>query len=326
MKKNRIFIYMGLILLSLSFFSLSSCKKSSSSTDDNETIANDNNLADNLSSDAQAVGDQAVNNQPTKALAEGATSDSSSSEATSITNSSSGSLVTIKVNYGDTTIGGSITVNFGTNTLCKDGRTRSGEVTVSWSGRYYAVGTIIHYYSTNYVVDDNSVSFSHTVTNLGHKADSVYTPIDGINPIKFSVTDTLTLTPSGSSSSFKWYANRTRILFYGWWKPYQFWNLVYAIRGGGSGVSTSGVAITHKILHDIIKPVITRHYVAGKLQIAKSNNDYTITIICGGNDGVLADWETPGISYLGDDPKLTITETNNSTNSVVKTYTNVPQK
>jgi hypothetical protein len=319
MKAKRIFLYVGLLFLSLTMFSLYSCKKSAS-TDANETTANDNNLADNTSSDAQAVGDQAVANAPsiTKALIlSSSIGDSLKSQATTLSSSSGKDSVTITWVRGDTAGAGSITIDFGTGFTCKDGRTRSGEITVSWTGRYLATGTRITYSSSNYTVNSNKISFTKTVTNLGQVYDSIYTTLLG-NPLEFSVFDTLTLTKSGGGI-VTWGAHRTRIMMWGWWNPFKFWNICYAIRGGGTGTTASGASYTHKILADLIKPVIIKQYIAGIYRISAPKE--TITIMAG-QTGKLVNWKTwYGITSI---PELYITEENNTTGASISRI--IPQE
>jgi len=310
MKAKKILFYFGVFIFSMSMLTLTSCKKSSSTTDANETTATDNTLADNLSSDAENASDQAVANAPTstKALILSSTADSASSEANSIS-SSSGSTVTITWVTGDTSKAGSITINFGTGILCLDGKTRSGEITVSWTGRYLETGTKITYSSSNYTVNSNQISFLKTVTNKGLTVDSVYG-----ESLLFSVYDSLVVTKA-TGGTLTWKANRSRIMITGWRNPFKFWNVCYAIRGGGSGVSASGTSYTHKILLDLIKPVIVKYFIAGEYQISGPKETITVMI---GSTGKLPNWKLWGLYTAV--PTVTVTEDNLST-GVVTTKT-----
>jgi hypothetical protein len=59
-------------------------------------------------------------------------------------------------------------IDFGTvNCLCADGRNRRGKILVSYTGRYRDAGSVHNISFDNYYVDDNKISGTKVVTNMG---------------------------------------------------------------------------------------------------------------------------------------------------------------
>ncbi|MFN3916566.1 MAG: hypothetical protein ACK4K0_02385 [Flavobacteriales bacterium] len=58
-------------------------------------------------------------------------------------------------------------IDFGTNTICSDGKTRSGKILASFIGNLSATGTLVTITSSDYIVGGVSISVSATLVNIG---------------------------------------------------------------------------------------------------------------------------------------------------------------
>lgn len=95
-----------------------------------------------------------------------------------------GSISNFKTTQGPTILNGcatvtrdtisvphTVTIDFGpTNCLCNDGRNRRGQILVSYNGHYRDSGSVHTITFNNYYVNDNQVTGTKTVTNMGHNA------------------------------------------------------------------------------------------------------------------------------------------------------------
>lgn len=61
-----------------------------------------------------------------------------------------------------------ITIDWGTsNCTCNDGKSRRGKLVATFTGSYFAQGTVITHTPVDYYVNDNKVEGTKTVTNMG---------------------------------------------------------------------------------------------------------------------------------------------------------------
>jgi hypothetical protein len=69
----------------------------------------------------------------------------------------------------DTTgVNKTITIDWGSsNCTCNDGKTRRGKLVTTFTGSYFAQGTVITHTPINYYVNDNKVEGTKVVTNMG---------------------------------------------------------------------------------------------------------------------------------------------------------------
>lgn len=136
-----------------------------------------------------------------------------------------------------------ITIDFGTtNCTCLDGRTRRGQIIVSYMGRYRDSGYVHTIGFNNYYVNDNHVLGSKSVTNMGHNsAGQLYYNI--------SIDGMMVLNTTGDT--VKHTASRTRTWVSGGSTP-QLSDDAYRISGTGSITRATGkvfnIAITSPLL------------------------------------------------------------------------------
>lgn len=62
----------------------------------------------------------------------------------------------------------SLTIDWGSsNCTCNDGKQRRGKIITTFTGSYYAQGTVITHTPVDYYVNDNKIEGTKTVTNMG---------------------------------------------------------------------------------------------------------------------------------------------------------------
>jgi hypothetical protein len=140
-----------------------------------------------------------------------------------------------------------ITLDFGTGCVGNDGRTRTGQIVITYTGRYRDSGTVITATLVNYTVTDlgstyaNKIEGTKTITNLGHNSK-------GHPMIEIKVTGAKVTTASGSAT---WACDRTREWAAGYNTPFNIWDDVYLVTGNASGTNIKGVSYTA----DVVTPL-----------------------------------------------------------------------
>ena len=131
-----------------------------------------------------------------------------------------------------------ITLDFGdVNCTATNGRLRRGKILVSYTGRYRDAGTVITLSPLNYHVNNNLVTGTKTVTNMG---------LDTNGHIYFNITVNGSLTADDATWTASHQAARVRTWIQGSDTP-QLSDDIYLITGGGSGVNRNGIAYTTSI-------------------------------------------------------------------------------
>ncbi len=147
----------------------------------------------------------------------------------------------------------SINIDFGSvNCTELSGRTRRGQIQVSYTGHYHDIGTVITITPQNYYVNDMHLQGSKTVINMGP---------DGNGHPSFTIAVNGSLSAADNTWTATHQATRTRT----WTAGFDTSTLLddeYTITGSGSGVNRNGVAYTVNIsnaLHvSTICPFITQ--------------------------------------------------------------------
>jgi hypothetical protein len=127
------------------------CKKEGDNVDSDTISAQDNATSEDVFNDVFAMMDEAAREQS------GIRSGGLRTGCATVTVDS---VSTPKV----------LTLDFGTGVTCNDGRTRSGKIIITFTGRYRDAGTVITHSFDNYVVNGNKVEGTKTVTNMGLNA------------------------------------------------------------------------------------------------------------------------------------------------------------
>ncbi len=229
MKKNNVlFISRLIILTSVSIFVISSCHKPATTEDTG--YATEQFTSEKTFNDVQTIADQASN----------LTSSGSLNYRTSGT--TFGPCATV------TKTPGNIVIDFGnTDCTCLDGRTRRGKILITYTGKYGDSGSIHSITFDNFYQNDNKVTGTKTVTNLGHNAL-------GQPYFNVSVTGSVTLAGGGTV-----YADWTRVRTWtnGYNTPTDCSDDVYSISGSGKITRANGTIVSVNI--STATPLIVAH-------------------------------------------------------------------
>ena len=216
------YLKVGILLTSIPVMTFLACHKNTASTltnqDDNGGYASDAALLESNSNSVVSIADNAVS--------AGAANLRTTSCAT-VTHDS----VLVGSSYSH-----SMTIDFGTGCTGFDGKTRSGQIIVSWSGHYKDSGSVRSFKSQNYYVNGYKLVIQKSVTNEGMNTSGQYW-------YNVTVGDSLFLT---TDSVISWSGNRTRTWLSGYSTP-EMSDDEYAIGGTTTVVRANGHTFTFAI-------------------------------------------------------------------------------
>jgi hypothetical protein len=240
------------VLLSAFVFTVG-CNKSKNNSEDT-SYATDYAAAEKITNDVQTVADQA------------ATVSGNMAYRTTATTGSGCATVTHSFNGTDSVL----TIDFGsTDCLCHDGSYRRGQIIVTYTLGYRDSGSVHSIAYNNFYHNDNQVTGSKTVTNMGHNsAGQVY----------FDVVENCTITKTnGEAHTVSW--NRVRT-----WITEGSPN-VYSITGSGTLVRPNGRTVEATITVPLIVASDCRWIEAGTIVHTLPNGlsrtvNYGSTAVC----------------------------------------------
>jgi len=159
----------------------------------------------------------------------------------------------------------SITINFGTsNCLCNDGRYRRGSIIVTYNGKYKDSLTTITITPKDYFVDNNGVSGSKSVKNLGH---------NNLGHLVYDITENISISKADNSGTIKFDAKRTREWVSG--ENTLIWaDDKYSITGNASGTNSNGRSYTSNITKPLVRDMSVacrKHFISGTIEHTPAN-------------------------------------------------------
>ena len=269
MTKMKSTILRGLAAIAMITLIFTGCRKKDEP--DKDTVsASDNALAEATFTDVNNIADEASSGS--------LTSYKGGSDAGIL---SACATITFTPGANDTTM----TIDFGaTNCLCKDGRYRRGQILVTWSGAYKDPGHVHVITFNNYFVNDNQVTGTKTVTNMGtNQSGNLYFSI--------TVNGSIILSAANGGATITYASTRSREFIEGASTP-QRNDDVYLITGSASGTSTNGKSFTASIIQPVRKELACYYLVSGSIEFNPSgkatriidfgngtcDNDATVTI------------------------------------------------
>lgn len=210
----------------------------------NNTITIDNSTAENLYSDLFKVVDNV------------------SSTENGIRDNEIGCIDTIIV---DTiSVPRTILIDFGTdNCVGEDGRTRTGQIQVSYTGRYREEGTVITINTQNYKVNGYLLQGTKTVTNNGINSDG---------DTYFSIVVNGIITAPDNSWTSQWNSSRVRTWIIGD-NSATIWDDVYLITGHASGIGRNGTPYDISITNALRAEIGCQWIVSGTMVLSPENYD-----------------------------------------------------
>lgn len=164
---------------------------------------------------------------------------------------------TVSASNPDTT-----TIDFGTGCIGNDGKSRSGKIIISSTGRYFDQGTVVTITPQNYFVNGNGVSGSRIVTNTGNNASGQPT---------FSVQVSGTVTLANNGGTITWSASRVRTWIAGYDTPLLFADDEISVTGSSNGTNASGGSWTCVINTPLVHKRECREIVSGTKTVTPSS-------------------------------------------------------
>jgi hypothetical protein len=122
--------------------------------------------------------------------------------------------------------------------LCTDGKYRRGIITATFTGSYWAPGTVITYAFNNYFVDDNQVLGVKTVTNKG---------LNNSNQLWWEIVENGSIIKANNGGTITWISTRQLTWIEGMSTLWVWWDDVYQLTGEAHGVNSAGADYVYTI-------------------------------------------------------------------------------
>ncbi len=235
-----------------------SCKKDSNSggSANNSTdleIAQDNTLSESTYNDVTTMVDQAALSGGVSIVPSSMES-GQSSQNTSTLLSACASLTIDTVNSPH-----SITIDFGTtNCLCIDTRNRRGKIIATWTGQYRDAGTVVSVTFDNYAVNDNQISGTKTVTNMG---------LNGAGNLVYQIVVNGQIIKANNGGTITWASTRQREWTAGASTPLNLLDDTYSITGNANGTDTAGTTYAIAIQQPLVRKMNCFWFESGVISV-----------------------------------------------------------
>jgi hypothetical protein len=256
-------------------FTLAACKmkKDDNTTPDDTGYATDHAMLEKTFNDVQSIADEA---------------------------GTSGNLSTFR--SGPATLGGPcatvtcdtisvphvLTIDFGaTNCLCQDGNYRRGQIIITYNGHYRDSGYAHAIGFNNYFVNDNQVTGTKTVTNMGHNSS-------GQPYYNVSVNGSIIL--ANNNGTISWTSTRTRTWVAGY-NTTQWADDVYNITGSASVTRANGNTFSLNITSPLVIALNCHWIEQGTVQITRQNGNIRTLDYGNGTCDALATFTVNGHTY-----------------------------
>ena len=242
MRKSRLLLCCSTAAITTAvFIFVASCHKSPATEDTG--FAADHAATEQTFTDVQSISDQAANI-------------SSGSLGYKTTATTIGGCATV------TRAPGKITIDFGTtDCTCHDGRKRRGTIIVTYTGAYADSGSVHTVTFSNYYQNDNKVTGTKTVTNMGLNASG--------QPY-FNIHESGSITYKGGGTvSSEW--NRVRTWTAGYSTLTYLADDVYEVTGSGKLTRANSEVININITTPLIVALNCHWIEAGAVTFAMSN-------------------------------------------------------
>ncbi len=155
-----------------------------------------------------------------------------------------------------------VTVDFGTGCLGKDGKLRKGKIISVYTGPMFVAGNSVTTTFDNYNVDSFKIEGTHKIENKSTSNNLAWsvTVTDG------KITNTL------NNNWRKWSGTREHKQTEGNGTPLNLLDDVFEITGSASGSNSRGNSWTSDIITPVVRKLNCRWLESGKVQITRNSN------------------------------------------------------
>lgn len=233
----------ALLILSIAF--VSACKKNRDDLNDT-TTASDNEQSETFSNDVMNIADNAAKTGESGAR---------TSEAQEVYEALSQCATVTHDSVSNPRI---LTVDFGT-TNCQgaDGRNRRGKIIVSYTGRYFEIGSVKTMNFDNFYRNDNKIEGTRVITNNG---------LDAQGRMNWTINAQNMKIIKSNGKIHTWNSVRTRTMLAG--NDTKTWtDDVYEISGSSTGVNANGLNYTANITKPLHRALSCRWIDSGTIEI-----------------------------------------------------------
>lgn len=236
MKYTNKFIVLGTAVVTLAIFIFTACKKNDSTPATDTGFSSDQVTTEKTYDDAQTISDQAYSVGAGGSLANFRTTAVTGGGCATISRDSSSTADSLIVDFGSS------------NCLCNDGNYRRGKVIViKTGGGYLTTGSVRTIGFDNYYVNDNQVTGTRTVTNMG---------LNSYNQPYYEVVVNGSIILANSAGTITYTADRKRTWINGFNTPAVWTDDQYQIEDMNSTPSVLTRANGNVISNQITNPVI----------------------------------------------------------------------
>jgi hypothetical protein len=152
-----------------------------------------------------------------------------------------------------------LTIDFGSsNCKCWDSIYRRGKIICSFTGPYWAPGTVMTYTFDNYFVNDNQVLGVKTVTNKGFNSS---------NHLWWEIHEDGSIIKANNGGTITWISTRQLEWAEGMGTLGIWWDDVYQLTGEAHGVNSSGADYVYNITTPLVKKLYCQWIVSGVLTL-----------------------------------------------------------
>lgn len=163
-----------------------------------------------------------------------------------------------------------VTVDFGTGCVGTDGRSRSGSLTATYTGRWRDAGTVVTITTTDYRVNGYAVSGTITITNNGLNSSS------NLN-YTVAVADGQIIDPN--SNTTQWNGSTNYEMVAGAATDFASHGIsgitddIYHITGSANGVNRNGTPYTTVITEHLVRDLSCKWITDGVIELTPQNGD-----------------------------------------------------